>query len=498
MVDNFVTPSAEEIEGEISGSQVQSSPSKQPVHISDIPKLLEGLKSDDNTIQINSLRGFRRLLSSEKNPPVQQCIDCGAVPMFVYFLQRNDCAELQFEAAWALTNIASTDRTRLIVECGAIPFLSQLLNSPNPDIREQCGWCLGNVAGDGPELRDAVLSHGALETLVKNVAQPASLTLLRNCTWALSNFCRGKPQPPLATVAPALPVLIQLVQQNSDQETVIDATWALSYISDGTNDRIQAVVDLDLIPSLVNMLTSSKGATIVPALRTLGNIVSGSDEQTQAVVDANVLPSLVPLLNSSKKNIRKETCWMLSNIAAGSKSQLSQLIKTPDLLPRVLTQMSSSAEWDVRREASWVISNIATGGNLAHITQMIEHGGIRPICDLFEVGEVRIILLAMEALQAIFKSGIDIERITTLIDEVEGVDKLEALQEHENVEIYDKAVDIIEKYFGGEEENDSENIVPQSNNGTFEFGMQQVTGKSNFDFGSNFMANQTPSSGFTF
>ena len=97
--------------------------------------------------QVSSLRGFRKLLSIEKNPPVQECIDCGAVPHFVACLQRVDSMELQFEAAWAVTNIASTDRTRLVVECGAVPHLIQLLSSPNADIREQSAWCLGNVAG---------------------------------------------------------------------------------------------------------------------------------------------------------------------------------------------------------------------------------------------------------------------------------------------------------------------------------------------------------------
>lgn len=116
--------------------------------LKDIPELINGLVHPrDIAHQVSSLRGFRKLLSIEKNPPVQECIDCGAVPHFVACLQRVDSMELQFEAAWAVTNIASTDRTRLVVECGAVPHLIQLLSSPNADIREQSAWCLGNVAG---------------------------------------------------------------------------------------------------------------------------------------------------------------------------------------------------------------------------------------------------------------------------------------------------------------------------------------------------------------
>lgn len=182
---------------------------------------------------------------------------------------------MQFEAAWALTNVASTDQTKLLLENGAVPPLVALLASPTANVRDQCAWCLGNIAGESALFRDVVLNHGAISGVVANILQPASISLLRNCAWTLSNFCRGKPLPNMALIASAYPAFKYLFFNQNDSESLADATWATSYLTDGGDDRIATVIDIGIIPILVNMLRSEKQALIMPALRTLGNIVTG-------------------------------------------------------------------------------------------------------------------------------------------------------------------------------------------------------------------------------
>ena len=84
-----------------------------------------------------------------------------------------------------------------MIDNRAVPIFVQLLSSTNIEVREQAVWALGNIAGDSPRCRDIVLREGALQPLLEILHESSNkVSMLRNATWTLSNFCRGKnPQP---------------------------------------------------------------------------------------------------------------------------------------------------------------------------------------------------------------------------------------------------------------------------------------------------------------
>ncbi|KAI7727860.1 hypothetical protein M8C21_031372, partial [Ambrosia artemisiifolia] len=249
--------------------------------LENLPAMVAGVLSDDSNMQLEATTQFRKLLSIERSPPIEEVIQSGVVPRFVEFLMREDYPQLQFEAAWALTNIASgtSEHTKVVIDHGAVPIFVKLLASNSDDVREQAVWALGNVAGDSPKCRDLVLAQGALPSLLAQLNAQSKLSMLRNATWTLSNFCRGKPQPSFDQTRPALPALQQLIHSN-DEEVLTDACWALSYLSDGTNDKIQAVIEANVCPRLIELLNHPSPSVLIPALRTVGNIVTGDDMQT--------------------------------------------------------------------------------------------------------------------------------------------------------------------------------------------------------------------------
>jgi hypothetical protein len=368
--------------------------------------MVTDILSNDQTQQLKAIIQCRSLLAMENDPPIQQVIDAaGVVPRFIEFMKRANNHRLQFEATWALTNIAAgtSDHTRVVVDHGAVPVCVQLLSSPDANVREQAVWALGNIAGDSPQCRDAVLRANALPPLLSLLHNNQTLSMLRHGTWTLSNFCRGTPRPQFQTVRPALPILKQLLFQ-LDDDVLTDACWALSYLTDGPNENIAAVVESGATMRLVELLGHPRSAVHYPAVVTIGNIVSGNNTQTQCVVDCSALPSLMPLLSSTKKNIQKTACWAVSNIAAGSATQIQAVFETNGLVPKILDLLEHGKNDQIKKEAVFALTNITSGGTTEQIERLCyKYTCIGPLVNALGVQDPAIVEVLMEGLNNILK-----------------------------------------------------------------------------------------------
>ncbi|XP_067945718.1 importin subunit alpha-5-like [Watersipora subatra] len=457
-----------------------------------MPEIIAAINCSDPEQHMKAVQVTRKILSRERNPPIDDFISAGLVPRLVSFLSCVDNVPLQFEAAWALTNIASgtAEQTAAVVKAGAIPQFVALLSSAAENVSEQAVWALGNIAGDGPHFRDYVIDAGAVKSLIALVTPNTKISSMRNIAWTLSNLCRNKnPPPPFESCCRCLPIFARMLHHD-DAEVLSDTCWALSYITDGANEKIQVVLDSGVLPSLVRLLYHEQSLVVTPALRAIGNIVTGTDQQTQAVVDEpHALAAFPALLSHSKSNIRKEAAWAISNITAGSQSQIQAVIDH-DIIPSILEVMKTG-DFKSQKEAVWVITNLTSGGSLQQTAYTVDKGALPPLLELMVAKDPKTVLVVLDSINNILiaagKHGQETKvRICLMIEELGGLDKLEALQEHDNVEIYQYALRLIETHFCEEADSD-EALVPSQQTDQFQFSQPSTSsatgqGPSKFSF----------------
>uniref|UniRef100_A0A4W5L8B0 Importin subunit alpha n=1 Tax=Hucho hucho TaxID=62062 RepID=A0A4W5L8B0_9TELE len=437
-------------------------PQEDSLEDSDIDSDFKGVcnaTSDNAGVQLSAVQAARKLLSSDRNPPIDDLIKSGILPILVKCLERDDNPSLQFEAAWALTNIASgtSQQTQAVVKSNAVPLFLRLLHSPHQNVCEQAVWALGNIIGDGPQCRDYVISLGVVKPLLSFINPSIPISFLRNVTWVIVNLCRNKDPPPLMeTVQEILPALCVLLY-HTDINILVDTVWALSYLTDGGNEQIQMVIDSGVVPFLVPLLSHQEVKVQTATLRAVGNIVTGTDEQTQVVLNCDVLSHFPNLLTHPKEKINKvergrgeEAVWFLSNITAGNQQQVQAVIDA-GLIPLIIHQLAKG-DFGTQKEAAWTISNLTISGRKDQVEYLVQQNVVPPFCSLLSVKDSQVVQVLLDGLKnVLIMAGDEASTVTEIIEECGGLEKIENLQQHENEDIYKLAFEIIDQYFSGDD-----------------------------------------------
>ncbi|KAF9590979.1 hypothetical protein IFM89_000524 [Coptis chinensis] len=431
------------------------------------------------TKKIEALRHLRRLLSKSDVPPVEAAIEAGAVSVLTECLSFGSPDEQLLEAAWCLTNIAAGEPEQTKALLPAVPLLiAHLGEKSSMPVAEQCAWALGNVAGEGEELRNVLLSQGALSPLAR-MMMSNKVSTARTAAWALSNLIKG-PDSKAATGLIRVEGVVDSVVRHlrkADEELATEVAWVVVYLSALSNIATGILVKSDIFQLLVERLATSDNLQLcIPVLRSLGNLLAGDSHITHVLVAGSniteqVISALIRCLSSEHRVLKKEAAWVLSNVAAGSIAH-KHLIFSSEAVP-LLLRLLSTAPFDIRKEVAYAIGNLCVAPQegsgqpnviLEHLVSLVSSGCLPGFISLVRSADTEAARLGLQFLELI---GVNLLAVAStrlrenkvmrgmpngegpkLVEREDGIDAMERFQFHENGDLRDMANGLVDKYFG--------------------------------------------------
>jgi len=493
--------------------------SAQPT-VDQIPKYVaNAMQSESLERRLSGVRSLRELLSRERNPPSERVAQSGVVPVIVALLDDHENADIQCEAAWCVTNLASSTSSTVtqLVELGAIEksvamFRHHIARRPqNEETLEMAIWALGNISGENKAMCSRMVATGFIESLVS--AMPALRRSSQGiAVWTISNVTRTVnplPRPLSKRLVPAMKQLLRDSRDPRDSDVVSHILWTLCYLSSSGGDSLCRTLSMmveDAVAVLAEesnkfqrALSGPNGAATVaanvmdhslykPALRFLGNILSGTDELTQCVLDAGYLDVIRPFVDHLGSAQKKEMIWSLSNILAGSPVQIEALLNKQHLVVSII-RAANDGTLAVKKEAAWCLGNATVDATQSQIKRLAEFGSIEALCGMLKPSNeitdrfVRIIVEALDAFLRVHGTS-GFNPYLNVVEECGGLDFLEDRQADCSLseDTYDGIVNLMKKYWnedvfgnGGAEEfalRDQQRLtaVVDDATNTFKFG----------------------------
>ena len=448
---------------------------------------LTNAKSIEQTIQ--TVKDIRRLLSDQK-APIGTLLAHGLLPYLTSLLRNNRDNTLLYETIWCFINISSSSvpsHVEAVACSGAVFDISNLLVHQNSGVCEQAIWFTANIAGENAQYRDGLMAMTSVtDALLHHMDYPANISLLSTCAWAITNLFRGQTSNIIPFAIRFVPSIVSKttvgVKGRVPAPELVDLMNALRSITECCTESSTIVLENGLLPVLIDAILyyqSLPNTTmlLLPIVRMILQFSAGTEQQTEQVIASGFLDVALQLLQSGKKNIQPDVLFAMSNIAAGSHDQIEKLIKQRKLM-KVIVRLATDGAAEAKKQALWTMCNIVTQGSMKHANTMVHHECIAIFCNFLATShDSQLILVVLGAVEKLLIQNKESELgYIEFFEHCNGVQVIEDLQSNKNEKVYDVAVRIIVKFFGGVEDDETcdedQNIAPleSEKKTTFEFG----------------------------
>ncbi|KAJ1871940.1 hypothetical protein LPJ57_005133 [Coemansia sp. RSA 486] len=424
---------------------------------SDTTNIIRGLKSAKHEERMEALKNLSAKLEQPSENLRGFVLDGACIELLVGFLAGTDSEE-KLQSLWCLTNITGFEGRLAEQVLPATPYLVSLLDSHDMELKDQAAWTLGNLASEGPNIREHLYANGVLKPLVE-LAGTEDRTLLQTVCFALSNMAR-KPSTYFDQMFDmGLPQVIakQMQRFRGDVDCVRELAWVCAYLAAASSEQqVDVILEtgaVDVILESALMAVDQDGSAaqtsglLIPAIRTLGNIAAGTDSQTRTLVSK---PGFIRLLvrcieSTSSRAVEKESLWVLSSITACCKTDVDAVVNAgvvPDLV-RIIEKQN----FDLKKEAAYSLLNIAIVGQ--RIGDLPNEQLVKEFVEFVRSADEELVRMGVQFLSLLFEQlpgELGVEMLRKVEGGVDALETLIAVTEDDDIRATVSA--LIDQYYG--------------------------------------------------
>ncbi|KAL8111369.1 uncharacterized protein LOC141668166 isoform X1 [Apium graveolens] len=267
---------------------------------------IKNMYSDDPDVQMKGTKHLARLLAEDQRLGDLRSED---VRSLIGLLKHQQNPKLQFEAAFALTNVDSNGGQ--IMKNEAIPLLVDLMISKHRHTRMNGLIVLMRITYDFPKSIRDLHKFGVLHLLEDIVISDRSdSSVLLHCATFLAIVCRGKLYLPTCEIRVALRT-VKVLLQYGDDKVKRQVLCAFSYLSHGNYVAFEG----NALKNVLGLIHHVDPLIVIPTLQVVGNILAwGNYHQIQFILKKGLLQRLLTLLHRQYKIVRYEACRIIQSI----------------------------------------------------------------------------------------------------------------------------------------------------------------------------------------
>ncbi|CAG9330290.1 unnamed protein product [Blepharisma stoltei] len=274
---------------------------------------------------------------------------------------------------------------KLIMQTGSVPKILELCESECIEVRDQALLAIGFMSRHDFDIRDYILSLGALPLILRILMRGTSmftvdLTTIVRAAWVLSILCGAtmpreyaKPSFRQQELVEIADVIVQLFQVQEEENLLTNSLIALSFVLpflaiDEFNRRF--------LDRLVALLSNPKISVKRAALQTIRNIIWVNAGQCQLLAEAGLFARLSDLLfNSGDSLVKLDTCNVMRYLI--QKGYTWEIVNLSRLSSHLQYLIASDPE--VRWEAVRIIKMMIESNSRMAVEDMARTGVIRTI-----------------------------------------------------------------------------------------------------------------------